>query len=104
MIASGFLHRKAKSLLGDFAALVVLASVVSMAAAQPKPTLEYKFGPTTDLSNIKDASGNGHDGFEASGDPAQAFLVTGHKGDAMAAVFLGGVDTHIDTGDDTGTL
>jgi hypothetical protein len=105
MISSGFLHRKAKSLLGDFAALLVVGSVVSIAAAQPKDSLRYKFDPSTDLSNIKDASGNGHNGMEMSGDPSLAFLVSGHKGDPMAALFQAGQATNgIDTGVDTTTL
>jgi hypothetical protein len=104
MKASGFVRGKAKSLIGGMAALAMFAIVVPAALAQPKDTLRYKFSPTTDLSNIKDASGHGNDGFEASGDPTQAFLVPGHTGAAGTAVYLSGVDTFIDTNIDTGTL
>jgi hypothetical protein len=105
MIASGFVHRKVKGLVGIIAALAVFGSVVSPAfAPPPKDTLRYQFSPTTDLSNIKDSSGNGNNGFEVSGDPAQAFLVPGHKGSPKTAVFLSGVDTLIDTQIDTGSI
>ena len=105
MIASGFLHRKAKRLIGHVAALVVFASVVSMGFAQPKDALRYQFSPTnSDLTGIKVSSGNGNDGYEISGNPTAAFLIPGHKGDPMAAVFLDGRNGRIDTQIDTASI
>jgi hypothetical protein len=113
MIASGFLHRKAKSLLGDCAALLVLASVVSIAAAQPKPTLEYSFDPTKDslskAGGILDHSASKANGTELSGGK-EATFVTGHDGTTTNAIyFLGDPSTDtggtgIDTGTDTATV
>lgn len=105
MTTSGFVHRKAKSLIGIIAVLALFASVVPRAfAPPPKDTLRYQFTPTTDLGNIKDSSGNHYDGYEVSGDPTQAFLVPGHKGGAKTAVFLSGVATLIDVQLDTGSI
>src|SRR5438132_11631025 len=114
MIASG-LHRKAKSLIGELAALAVLVGVVSIAAAQPKPTLEYEFDPAKNKftpGGIKDLSGNKFDGTELSlGTEAQ--FVQGHAkpdgSNSFAIYFLGDPDTSsggtgIDTGTDTATV
>jgi hypothetical protein len=118
MTAFGFVHRKARSLIGEIAALAVLASVVSFAAAQPKPTLEYVFNPATDKldasGGIKDHSGNKYDGSELSLGTSTSF-VKGHLGTVNAVMFLGdddpnssmgepGTGTGIDTGIDTATL
>jgi hypothetical protein len=116
MIVSGLLHRKAKSLLGHFAALLVLGSVVAIAAAQPKPTLEYDFDPAKNslskAGGIVDLSSGKHNGTELSGGKESAF-VTGHtKPDGttgFAIYFLGDPDTDtggtgIDTGTDTATV
>ena len=120
-MTTGLKHRKAKRLLGELAALVVLASVVSMAAAQPKPTLEYVFNSSTDSlskpGGVMDHSGNKYDGSdELSG--TEASFVPGHTplnasvSQGTAVLFLGdddpngtdaepGTGTGIDTGIDT---
>jgi len=118
MIASGFLHRNAKSLLRDVGALVVLAGVVSVASAQPKPTLEYNFDPTKDslstVGGILDHSATKANGTEVSGGKETSF-VPGHVSTTTAVMFLGdddpnssmaepGVGTLIDTGVDTNTF
>jgi hypothetical protein len=118
MIGTEFKHRKAKRLLGELAALVVLASVVSIAAAQPKPTLEYVFNSSTDKLNtaggIMDHSGNNYNGTELSMGTETSF-VPGHLSTTTAVLFLGdddpnstdaepGVGTGIDTGTDTKTV
>ena len=118
MTAFGFALRKARRLLGELAALAVLASVVSFAAAQPKPTLEYKFDAGKDslskAGGIIDYSGNKYNGTELSGGVSTSF-VNGHLGTKNAIMFLGdddpnssmgepGTGTGIDAGIDTGTL
>jgi hypothetical protein len=111
MTTSGFAHRKAKSLVGEIAALAVLAGVVSIAAAQPKPTLEYIFNPTTDdltvSRGIKDHAGNKYDGTENSLG-TEAKFVPGHLPNTTAVFFLGNDDpdggTGIDTGIDTASV
>jgi hypothetical protein len=112
MVSSGFKQRKAKRWLGELAALVVLAGVVSIAAAQPKPTLEYVFNPSTDSlskpGGIQDHSGNKFNGTELSGG-TEASFVTGHLSSTTAILLLGdddpnssdsepGTGTGIDTG------
>jgi hypothetical protein len=109
MIASG-LHRKAKRLVGEIAALAVLASVVSIASAQPKDFLRYKITATTDLTSsggIKDTGTGKNDGTEISLG-AESVIVPGHAPGSFA-VFLAGDDasaagTGIDTGTDTTTM
>jgi hypothetical protein len=125
MIAFRFAQRQAKRLLRGSAALVVLASAVSIAAAQPKPTLEYIFNPATDslskAGGIQDHSGNKYNGTEISGGTETSF-VSGHTplqssvAQGTAVLFLGdddpassmatdpGIGTLIDTGIDTGTV
>jgi hypothetical protein len=118
MITAGFKHRKAKRLLGELAALAVWASVVSFAAAQPKPTLEYIFNSSTDSlskpGGIQDHSGNKYNGTELSGGTETSF-VTGHAANTTAVLFLGdddpnatdgepGMGTAIDSGIDTKTV
>jgi hypothetical protein len=118
MTAFGFAHRKARSLLGELAALAVVTSVVSFAAAQPKPTLEYSFDSKKDnlttSGGIRDLSGNKYNGSEISGG-LEASFVTGHLPTTTAIMFLGdddpnfsagepGMGTGIDAGIDTNTL
>jgi hypothetical protein len=114
MIASRFVHRKAKRRLGELAALLVLASAVSIASAQPKPTLEYIFNPTTDslskAGGIQDHSGNKFNGTELSGGTETSF-VAGHLPGTTAVMFLGDDDPNASMGEpgvgtliDTGTL
>ncbi|HLJ94453.1 MAG TPA: LamG-like jellyroll fold domain-containing protein [Gemmataceae bacterium] len=112
MTASGFVFRKAKRLLGEVAALAVLTSLASFAAAQPKPTLEYIFDKSKDnlttFGGIIDHSGNKFNGTELSGGTETSF-VPGHLSGTTAVLFLGdddpnsssgepGVGTAIDTG------
>jgi hypothetical protein len=116
MTASRVSHRNGKRLLGDFAALVVLASVVSIAAAQPKPTLEYDFDPAKNSlskpGGIIDLSGNKFNGTEFSGGKETAFVPGHTKPDGttgFALYLLGDPDTTsggtgIDTGTDTATV
>src|SRR5438445_6588418 len=102
MTSSGFVHRKAKSLIGCIAALVLLASGESTVNAQPTETLHYKFAPDDDLTTpggIHDRSGNGNNGTELSGG-IRATVVPGHRSGSLA-VYLGGNGTGIDTGTDT---
>ena len=112
MSASGFVHLQAKGLIRGIAALVVLASAVSMAAAQPKPTLEYVFDPAKDSlsksGGIIDHSGNKYNGTELSGGLESSF-VQGHLSTTFAVSLLGDDDTSaggtgIDTGIDTATV
>src|SRR5216683_4361148 len=116
MTGSGLVQRKAKSLIGEIGALAVLVIVVSIAAAQPKPTLEYEFDPSKNKLNtpggIKDLSGNHYDGTELSGGTETQF-VKGHPkpdgSNSYAIYFLGDPDTGtggtgIDTGTDTATV
>jgi hypothetical protein len=115
MTASGFVQRKAKSLIGEIAALAVLAGVVSIASAQPKDYLRYKITATTDLTSaggIKDTGTGKNNGTEISLG-AESAIVPGHAAGSFA-VFLAGNDaqadptdfsqgTGIDTGTDAGT-
>jgi Concanavalin A-like lectin/glucanases superfamily len=83
MNGSGLARCKAKSLLGAIAVLVVLASMVSNAPAQPPPPgLQYTFDPAHDdptvSGGIKDQSGNGHDGTVINSNVAE--LVAGPSG------------------------
>ena len=111
MIVTGFKHRKAKRLLSELAALMVLASVVSIAAAQPKPTLEYVFSSSTNLSKIggiTDSSGNKYNGSELSLG-TEASIGPGHLSSTFAIHLIGDEDTStggtgIDTGVDTATV
>jgi hypothetical protein len=108
---SGFLHRQAKSLIGNLAALVLLAGVVSIAAAQPKPTLEYIFDSTKDslskTGGIIDHSTGKNNGTEISGG-TEASFGPGHLSATTAIYLLGDDDptggTGIDTGTDTATV
>jgi hypothetical protein len=107
MTAFGFLHRKAKSLIGGIAALAVLAGIVSTASAQaPKDYLRYRFTQTTDLTatgGVKDTGTGKSDGTELSGG-TEAFIVPGHTAGSFACYLAGtGTNTGIDTGIDTGT-
>jgi hypothetical protein len=112
MTASGFVHLQAKGLIRGIAALVVLASAVSMAAAQPKPTLEYVFDSTKDslskAGGILDHSGNKYNGTEISLG-AESSFVQGHLSTTTAVSLMGDDDadtggTGIDTGIDTATV
>jgi hypothetical protein len=87
MIFSRCVDRKAKSLIGTVAALVVFASMVSTAAGQiPAPVLWYKFDPsvdTLDPGGIHDSSPNGYNGTVVT--PAEATLAQpGHAAGANA--------------------
>jgi hypothetical protein len=111
MIASGLAHRKTKLLIVEFAALLVLTSAVSIAAAQPKPTLEYVFSSSTNLAQaggITDGSGNMYNGKEFSS-ATEASIGPGHLTSTFAIYFLGNEDTTtggtgIDTSVDTKTV
>jgi hypothetical protein len=111
MIATGFKHRKAKRWLGELAALAFLAGMVSTAAAQPKPTLEYVFSSSTNLAKsggIIDSSANKYNGTEISGG-TEASIGPGHLSSTSAIYLLGDEDTStggtgIDTGIDTATV
>jgi hypothetical protein len=84
MTASGFAHRKAKRLIGHCAALVVLASVVSIGYSIPPPVLQYKFDPSVDNlgpGGITDSSASGFNGTVVT--PADATL--GQPGHAAGA-------------------
>lgn len=105
MTASGFVHRKAQSLMGCIAALVLLASGGSTVNAQPTETLRYNFGSDDDLTTpggIHDRSGTGNNGTELSGG-IRATFVPGHLSGSLA-VYLGGNGTGIATGTDTASV
>jgi hypothetical protein len=85
--------RRAKPLLGWSAALLVLAAVVSTAAAQPKEVLVYQFDPSTDNlaaeGGILDRSGNGYNGTALSlGAPSMKFA-SGHLSNTFAVAMAG---------------
>lgn len=119
MKVSGFMYRKARSLIGKIAGLAVLAGTISIAvAAPPTPTLEYKFDSAKDklgiTGGIIDYSGNKYNGTELSLGTETSF-VPGHLSGTTALMLLGdddptsssaepGVGTGIDTGIDTGTV
>ena len=121
MSASGFVYRRAKSLVGPIAALAVLVSVATFAtAAPPKPTLEYNFDASKDNlttpGGIRDLSGNKYNGTEFSAGAGTSFG-PGHLPTTTAIYLLGDDDvgsglgatgaaggTGIDTGIDTGSV
>src|SRR5438270_1904854 len=102
----GCAWRGAKSLLIVSAALVVFAGVVSTAAAQPTPGLQYIFDASVDdptkAGGITDVSGNGFNGTVI--DPSFAELVTGPAGNNNAIHLDGinGADETIGSGINTG--
>jgi hypothetical protein len=105
MTNSAFMYRKAKSLIGGIAALLVLAGSAGIVNAQPKETLRYNIGPDDDLTTpggIHDRSGKGNNGTELSGGN-RAVVVPGHTSGSLA-VYLGGNGTAIDTGTDTAAV
>jgi hypothetical protein len=88
--------------LQGLAALVIVASMVSNAAAQPPtPGLQYVFDASVDNLNkaggITDVSGNGHNGTVI--DPAYAYFDMGPSGKMNAIHILD--DGDIDPNDDT---
>jgi hypothetical protein len=91
MLASRFAQRQAKRLLRGSAALVVLASAASFAFAQPKPTLEYVFSASTNLTKaggITDSSPTKANGTEFSGG-TEASIGPGHLSSTFAIYLLG---------------
>jgi hypothetical protein len=108
MTSSGFALRNAKSIMCRIAALVVLASVVSTAPAQPTPGLQYTFVQGVDdptmPNGIKDQSGNGHNGTVINANLAE--LVAGPAGNMNAIhIDYGNFADETDgSGINTGTL
>jgi hypothetical protein len=107
MTAFRFMHRSAKGLLGGLGALVVLASVVSIATAQPTPGLQYTFvqggDDLTKAGGINDVSGHGHNGTVINSGLAE--LVAGPAGN-MNAIHIDNVNGPDETdgsGINTGT-
>jgi hypothetical protein len=88
-------RRRAKSLIGWSAALLMLAVVVSTAAAQPKEVLVYQFDPSTDstttIGGIMDRSGNGYNGTCTSllGYPGAMKIIPGHLSNTFALATAG---------------
>ncbi len=117
MTASGFVHRKAKALIGFLAALMVVVGVVTLAPADL--VLQYTFDqkatpPDTLAANgIHDRSGHGNDGSVItatdamfvngpSGNPNAIHLTKDDAGDEFSG---SGITTNTDTmglGVDTG--
>jgi hypothetical protein len=87
--------RRAKSLIGWGAALLLLGVVVSTAAAQPTEVLVYQFDPnndsTTTEGGIKDHSGNGYNGTCATlyAYPNAMKIVPGHLSSTFALATAG---------------
>jgi len=87
--------RRAKSLVAVAAVFVMLAVVVSPAAAQPTEVLVYQFDPavdnTTTLNGITDRSGNGYNGTCTSliGYPGAMKIVPGHLPTTFALATAG---------------
>src|SRR6516225_5777625 len=87
--------RRAKTLTGWGAALLIVAVVVSTAAAQPKEVLVYQFDPnndsTTTEGGIHDQSGNGYNGTCSTlyAYPSAMKIVPGHLSTTFALATAG---------------
>jgi hypothetical protein len=87
--------RRAKTMIGWGAALVVLAVVVSTVAAQPTEVLVYQFDPNNDSTTaeggIHDHSGNGYNGTCSTlyGYPNAMKIVQGHLPTTFALATAG---------------
>ncbi|HLJ94454.1 MAG TPA: LamG domain-containing protein [Gemmataceae bacterium] len=88
-------RRRAQSLIGLGAALLILAAVVCPAAAQPTEVLVYQFDPavdnTTTIGGIIDHSGNGYNGTCSTilGYPGAMKIVGGHLATTFALATAG---------------
>jgi len=87
--------RRAKTLIGWGAALLMLAVVVSTAAAQPKEVLVYQFDPAVDSTTIEsgiiDHSGNTYNGTCSSlyAYPGAMKILPGHLSNTFALATAG---------------
>jgi hypothetical protein len=87
--------RRARTLIGWGAALLMLVAVVSTAAAQPKEVLVYQFDPSVDSTTteggIIDHSGNGYNGTCTSfyAYPGAMKIMPGHLSNTFALATVG---------------